>query len=120
MPVKEPSLEGKSKDSERRVLDGYEHELERAPFTRGKKQCGVATRAKPVAYFGKPEEEWNDLSASTPFRPSDLLASRLALFSFFRSFLARLSSRVSSFRLLFDLVFFSLFLARSSRHFSSK
>lgn len=70
MPVKEPSLEGKSKDSERRVLDGYEHELERAPFTRGKKQCGVATRAKPVAYFGKPEEEWNDLSsASTPFNP---------------------------------------------------
>jgi hypothetical protein len=73
------------------------------------------------AYFGKAEEEWRDLSsASTPFRPSDLLASRLALFSLFCSFLARLSSGVLSFRLLFVFVFFPLFLARSSRHFSSK
>jgi len=114
MPVKDPSLEGKSKDSEQRVLDG--HEL-KGSFTREKSANGPSR----FAYFGKAEEEWRDLSsASTPFRPSDLLASRLTLFSLFRSFLARLSSGVSSFRLLFDLVFFPLFLARSSRHFSSK
>ncbi len=104
-------MEGKSKDSERRVLD--DHELD-GSFTHD-------NAPSRFAYFGKAEEEWKDLSsASTPFRPSDLLASRLALFSLFRSFLARLSSVVSSFRLLFDLIFFPLFLARSSRHFSSK
>lgn len=112
MPVKDPSWMGRV-----RTVNGVFSTSLRVVLPVIERQ-----RAKPVfAYFGKAEEEWRDLSsASTPFRPSDLLASRLALFSLFRSFLARLSSGVSSFRLLFDFDFFPLFLARSSRHFSSK
>jgi hypothetical protein len=54
------------------------------------RQCGrAAQRASRVAYFGKAEEEWRDLrSASTSFSPAVLVASRLALFSLFRSFRA--------------------------------
>ncbi len=84
------------------------------------RECQSANGPSRVTYFGKAEEGRDLSSASTPFRPSDLLVSRLALFSLFRSFRARLSSGVSSLRFLFDLVFFPLFLARSSRHFSSK
>lgn len=116
-----------SKDSERerRVLYSHERHDSATSLTtsRGTFYPWQVAKHGPSrdAYFGKADEEWIDLSsASTPFRPSDLPASRFALFSLFRSFLARLSSGVSSFRLFFDLVFFPLFLARSSRHFSSK
>ena len=89
-----------------------------APFTRVRR---APTGPGRFTYFGKADEEWRDLSsASTPFSPADLPASRVSRLALFRSFLARLSSGVSSFRLLFDLAFFPLFLARSSRHFSSK
>jgi len=103
---------GQSNDRERRVL-GIDAQVMSTFYPRRS-----ANRPSRFTYFGKADGEGRDLSsASTPFSPADLLASRLALF---RSFLACLSSGVSSFRLLFVFVFFPFFLPRSSRHFSSK